>query len=139
MDKLLTIKEIAQRLDMAESTVKYYRDKFPEYMPTVKAGRYPKYKPEALEIFKIIAEGYSNNLQQQDIADRLSADFALNAEQTETGLAATTAAATNQQQSEIEFLREIIKRQAAIIEELSRRQLPEPRRRGWWPWRKGKH
>lgn len=98
--ELLTIKDIARRLDIAESTIKYYRDKFPEYMPAVKVGRYPKYRPEALEIFQVIAEGYRNNLQQQDIAEKLRAEFAINVEENDTNLVAATAAATSQQQAE---------------------------------------
>ncbi len=151
-NELLTIKEISRRLGLAESTVKYYRDRFPEFMPTVEIGRYPKYKPEALEIFKIIAEGYSDNLQQQDIADRLSAEYAINTEQSETSLAAATAAATGQQlevkenyrvlaqaNSEIYYLRQLVKDlQQDNTEltrhntELTRRLLEAPRRPGWW-------
>ena len=138
MEDLLTIKEIARRLKVAESTVKYWRDKYPEYMPVGEGGRYPKYRPEAIRVFQIIGEGISDNLQQQEIANRLSAEFALNIERTETRLAATTAATTQQQQPEVEFLRELVKQQAAIIEELTRRQLPAGKR-SWWPFKKGKH
>jgi DNA-binding transcriptional MerR regulator len=138
-EELLTLQQIADELNLSPSTIRYYRKTYKEFMPGVKAGRYEKFQPEAIEIMKLIAEGYSNNLQQYEIRKALSAEYALNIEQTETKPAATTTTATKQQQSEIEFLRELVKRQQAIIEELSRRQLPAGKRRSWWPWRKGKH
>ncbi len=99
--ELLTLKQIAQRLNMPPSTVKYYRDKYADYMPGVKAGRYMKYEPEAIEIIQIIADGVKNNLQQQHINELLSAKFALNIEQTELRTTATTTATTEQQQTDI--------------------------------------
>ncbi len=99
--ELLTLKQIAQRLNMPPSTVKYYRDKYADYMPGVKAGRYMKYEPEAIEIIQIIADGVKNNLQQQHINEQLSAKFALNIEQTELRTTATTTATTEQQQTDI--------------------------------------
>lgn len=138
MAELLTLQQIAEELNLSPSTVRYYRKTYKEFMPGVKAGRYEKFQPEAIEIIRLIAEGYSSNLQQQQIKEQLSAEFAVNIEQNETAVAATTTAATQQQQTEIEFLRELVKRQAAIIEELTRRQLPAGKR-SWWPFKKGKH
>ena len=60
MDKLLTIKDIAQRLNIPESTARYYRDKWPEYIPTVGTGRNKRYKPEAVDVLRLVAEGLRN-------------------------------------------------------------------------------
>jgi DNA-binding transcriptional MerR regulator len=144
-DELLTIKQIAKQLGVAPSTVKYWRDKFPEFMPTVEGGRYPQYRPEAIEIFKIIGDGISDNLQQRKIAEKLSAEFPINIEQTATDPAATTAATVQQQQSlyspemikqDIESRQELTAAIRELTEMLKQMQRP---RRSWWPWRKGKH
>ena len=143
--ELLTLQEIAKRLDMPPSTVRHYKELYSDFMPGVKSGRYMKYEPEAVEVIQTIAEGYKNNLQQQDIREQLQAKFALNIEENETALTATTTATTKQQQPNLEQFNllvdvirdqaETIKQQAALIEQLTQ----QSRRRGWWPWRKGKH
>jgi DNA-binding transcriptional MerR regulator len=148
--ELLTLKQIAQRLEMAPSTVKYYRDKHADFMPGVKAGRYVKYEPEAIEIIQIIADGIKNNLQQQHINEMLSAKFALNIEQTDLRTTTTTTATTEQQQTDISSkenhkalaqANKEIMRLSSIIDrllddnrELTRRllQLPAPARASLW-------
>ena len=152
-EELLTIKAIAQKLDLAESTCRYFRDRFPEYMPAVQHGRRKLYRPEALQVFKVIAEETQKRRSAEEIAERLSSLFAVNIEQS----AETQKQSAAEQQKdliefnagytglfmamndEIQFLRDQVKRQQAYIEELSRRQLPAGKRRSWWPWRKGKH
>ncbi len=158
--ELLTLQQIADRLNMPPSTVKYYRDKYADFMPGVKSGRYLKYEPEAVEVIKVIAEGIKNNLQQQDIIDLLSEKFALNIEQNEDEQStATTTATTQQQQTDIaiyqeyivnslekdkEYLKEKIK---FLEDELSYKDMillktmerlreaqEQARRRRWWPW-----
>jgi DNA-binding transcriptional MerR regulator len=145
---LLTLQEIAERLNMPPSTVRYYKDQYQEFMPSVKAGRYPKYEPEAVEIIKFIAAATTANQQQQDIKELLSAKFALNIEENEKGqsVAATaaTAATTQQQQteitiyqnhitdlkSEIEFLREELCYKDTIL--LKTLQQLADLQRPWW-------
>ncbi len=128
MNNLLTLKQIAAELNLPPSTVKYYRDMFPEYMPGVKGGRYVKYEPPALEIIDTISKGFKNNLEQQQIRELLNSKFALNIEPAENEPTTTTVATTEQQQlmvlsqakDEINFLRELVNKQAALIEELSK-------------------
>jgi DNA-binding transcriptional MerR regulator len=55
-ENLLTISAIAQKIGIAESTVRYYRDRFSDFIPSVGEGRFRRYKPEALEILRLIAE-----------------------------------------------------------------------------------
>ena len=102
MNELLTIQQIAEKLDMPPSTVRYYKNKFKEFMPEVLVGRYAKFKPEAVEIIETIAAATAATKQQQEIKELLAAKFALNIGQSEecepTAATATTTAATTQQQ-----------------------------------------
>ena len=75
MNNLLTIKDIARRLNIPESTARYYRDKFPEYVPTVGTGRKKRYKPEAVDILRLIAEGLRNGSSAIEIESELSLQY----------------------------------------------------------------
>ncbi len=44
--EFLTIKEIARRLDLPESNIRYYRDRFDRLLPSAGQGRKKRYKPE---------------------------------------------------------------------------------------------
>ncbi len=68
----LTIKQIADRLNIPESTVRYHRDKFSQYIPTEGAGRNKRYKPEAVEILRLIAERLRNGRSATEIENELS-------------------------------------------------------------------
>ncbi len=52
----LTIAQIAQALGLPESTVRYYRDHFPDYIPVLGEGRQRRYPAEAVEVFRVIAD-----------------------------------------------------------------------------------
>ena len=56
MNKLLTIKEIAQALNMPESTTRYYRDKFTAYLPSQKKGNVTCYNHAAVKVIKTISD-----------------------------------------------------------------------------------
>jgi DNA-binding transcriptional MerR regulator len=145
---LLTLQEIAERLNMPPSTVRYYKNQYQEFMPGVKAGRFMKYEPEAIEIIKFIAAATAANQQQQDIKELLSAKFALNINDIEKGQSVATTAATatttQQQQteitiyqnhitdlkSEIEFLREELCYKDTIL--LKTLQQLADLQRPWW-------
>lgn len=77
--ELLTLTEISKKLDIPESTVRFYRDKFPEFIPMVGEGRKKRYKPQALEIIKTIAELLRKNQTAEEVAERLRLDFPVNA------------------------------------------------------------
>ena len=149
--ELLTLQEIAKRLDMPPSTVRYYRNKYSEFMPEVKAGRYVKYEPEAIEIIKFIAAATAATKQQQEIKELLSAKYALNIEENEPGESTTATATTPRQQQtefsikahyrllaqanhEIFFLRDLVMELQQDNRELTRRllQLKAPERLPWY-------
>jgi DNA-binding transcriptional MerR regulator len=77
-----TLREIARELNLPESTIRYYRDAFAAYIPTVGMGRRRRYPAEALELFRTIAAGYSQNLSREEIESNLPAPTYV--EQTET-------------------------------------------------------
>lgn len=68
-----TLREIARELSLPESTIRYYRDAFALYLPAVGLGRRRRYPAEALELFRVIAESYSQNLSREDIEAKLQA------------------------------------------------------------------
>lgn len=75
MDRLLTIQEIGRQLNIPESTLRYWRDRYEEYIPSVGEGRKKRYKQEAVLVFQRIAELSAEKLTAEDIAERLSLEF----------------------------------------------------------------
>ena len=73
--ELMTIKEIAQVLNIPESTARYYRDKWPEYIPTSGQGRNKRYEPAAVDILRLIAEGLRNGRSATEIENDLSLKY----------------------------------------------------------------
>ena len=71
MEKLYTIKELSSILDVPESTLRYYRDRFEEFIPVVGKGRKRRYKKESIEIFKQIIKGYEEDLTTKQIRNNL--------------------------------------------------------------------
>lgn len=77
--ELLTIAEIAKRLNMPESTVRYYRDKFAAFIPEVGEGRNRRYRPESLELFKYVAEELRSGKTVEMVLASMPQRFAINA------------------------------------------------------------
>ena len=92
---LLTIAEIAKELDMPESTVRYYRDRFIKYIPFTGKGRGRRYRRETIDILRFIAEGFNRSLNAAEIEEGLALMVARNID-VEKETAATTAAAQQQ-------------------------------------------
>ena len=68
----VTLREIARDMNLPESTIRYYRDSFSQYIPTVGLGRRRRYPADALELFRIISQGYAQNWSREDIEARLA-------------------------------------------------------------------
>jgi len=66
-----TIREIARELNLPESTIRYYRDAFALYLPTWGMGRRRRYPPEALEVLRLIADGYAQSQTREQIEARV--------------------------------------------------------------------
>ncbi|MDM5292335.1 MerR family transcriptional regulator [Peribacillus simplex] len=48
--QLLTMAQIAKKLNLAESTARFYRNRFEDYIPSVGEGRKKRYRPETIEV-----------------------------------------------------------------------------------------
>ncbi len=70
----LTLRAIALALDIPESTVRYHRDSFADYLPVVGRGRRRRYPRTTLPLFRTIATAYADGLTRDDIVDLLVAD-----------------------------------------------------------------
>ena len=103
--------QIAKQLNLAESTARFYRDRFEDFIPSIGEGRKKRYKPETIEVLRFIAEGYNRNLTAMDIKDGLSRVVARNIEFEEVS---ATTTATAQQQSEIELKQYALQLQNAL-------------------------
>jgi len=103
--------QIAKQLNLAESTARFYRDRFEDFIPSIGEGRKKRYKPETIEVLRFIAEGYNRNLTAMDIKDGLSRVVARNIEFEEV---TATTTATAQQQSEIELKQYTLQLQIAL-------------------------
>jgi DNA-binding transcriptional MerR regulator len=104
--ELLTIAEIAKHLELPESTVRYYRDRFSAYVPAVGEGRSRRYRPEALAVLRFIADALRAGTPAEGVEAALQARFPVTVEPQQQS--ATTqqqdrsnAAATQQQLGEL--------------------------------------
>ncbi len=77
-EELLTLKEIAKRLDLPESNIRYYRDRFEQYLPYTGEGRKRRYRLEAIDVFDYIATQLKQNSSCEEITDGLSKRFSQN-------------------------------------------------------------
>jgi DNA-binding transcriptional MerR regulator len=66
-DALYTLREIAAELALPESTVRYYRDAFAAYIPTVGRGRRRRYPREAAAVLSEIARQYADGRSREAI------------------------------------------------------------------------
>lgn len=73
--KVYTISEIAKLLKIPESTARYYRDKFNEYIPATGTGRAKRYLPQAMEAMRIIADMMKENVPSENIEAALEDRF----------------------------------------------------------------
>lgn len=107
--RLYTIAEIAQQLNIPESTARFYRDKFNKFIPSVGTGRNRRYKEEAAEALRIIAEGLRNRLTATEIAEQLSCEFPITVEVERKPQQQTAAVAQTATAAEITFQVDLIK------------------------------
>ncbi|WP_371381620.1 MerR family transcriptional regulator [Sporomusa aerivorans] len=75
MTELLSIKDISQEIGIPQSTLRYYRDLFMEFLPATGEGKKRRFYPEAVDVFKAIAKGMHQNKNADDIAKDLNNRF----------------------------------------------------------------
>ncbi len=75
--KVLSVAEIARRLDVPESTVHYWKNRFSQHLPSVGVGRQKRFKPEAVEVFATIAQMLSAGHPAGEIMETLKNSYPL--------------------------------------------------------------
>ncbi len=78
-ERLLSVAEIARRLGVPESTVHYWKNRFAQHLPSLGSGRQKRFRSEAVEVFRVIAEMFSLGHSAQDVMDTLCKRFPLTA------------------------------------------------------------
>jgi len=142
MTKYHSIADIAKELNLPESTVRYYRDRFKNYVPAVKKGQRKVYDDQALEALRIIAEGLRKGETAATVEDHLSLNFSQTIDSKEI-------AAAGQQQpvfSREDWERELESRQQLVdtMKELNQailsltEKMEEQKRPSLWERIKGK-
>lgn len=70
--KLYSIAAIAKILDLPESTLHYWKNRFDQFLPATGEGRHKRFQPEALDVFRAIHELLESGLQVSDAKAELS-------------------------------------------------------------------
>ena len=68
----LSIREIARRIDVPESTLRYYRNAFAAYIPTMGTGRSRRHPEDAVEIFRTISRFFAAGETRETIRNSLA-------------------------------------------------------------------
>ncbi|WP_321401568.1 MerR family transcriptional regulator [Maridesulfovibrio sp.] len=76
--KLLSIAEISRLLEVPESTLHYWKNRFAQYLPSTGRNRQKRFKSEAVEIFKIIASMLKQGHTAEDVMAKLSRKYPVN-------------------------------------------------------------
>ncbi|NLY42212.1 MAG: MerR family transcriptional regulator [Desulfovibrionales bacterium] len=74
-EQFLTLREIAAQLDLPESSIRYYRDRFKEFIPFVGQGRRRRYTTEAVAVFAFISTEMQRNTAYEDIVAALARTY----------------------------------------------------------------
>ena len=78
--KVLSVAEIARELELPESTVHYWKNRFAQHLPSVGRGRQKRFKPEAVEVFGTISRLLKEGHTARDVMDQLSQSYPLQAD-----------------------------------------------------------
>ena len=78
-ERLLSVAEIARKLGVPESTVHYWKNRFAQHLPSAGVGRQKRFRPQAVEVFRVIAEMFSTGHSAQDVIEALGKSFPLTA------------------------------------------------------------
>jgi len=122
-----SIKEIAKKLELAESTIRFWRDKFEKFIPVKGKGRKRKYSEKSFEIFKLIAGLSKGGFQKNEIEKEIKnkSEIAVKtAETAETaGKAELRYVPENEETKILEMMEEIISKTIInpVFKELSKK------------------
>lgn len=79
-NRLLSVAEIARQLDVPESTLHYWKNRFAQYLPSFGRGRLKRFRPEAVEAFGLIASLLKSGHSSEEVMAELAGRFPLNAQ-----------------------------------------------------------
>ncbi|MEF3696064.1 helix-turn-helix domain-containing protein [Desulfolutivibrio sp.] len=77
-NRLYSIAAVARQLDVPESTLHYWKNRFRDHLPCLGEGRGRRFRPEALEIFRAIAQGLGRGLSVDEVKVDLADRFPVN-------------------------------------------------------------
>lgn len=131
MDRLYSLADIARELGLPHSTVRYYRDRFADYFPTVGEGRNRRYRPEALAVVRTIADAMHQGMTVEQVEELLAQNFPRNVAESQRQPVATQqplpytpqeiAAMVNAMATAIQTLNQSVQQIAATIERIEER------------------
>ncbi len=78
--KLLSVAVISRELNIPESTLHYWKNRFSEFLPSVGRGRQKRFRPDAVEVFRTIAEMLKLGHTTRDVKAELAGHYPLNVE-----------------------------------------------------------
>lgn len=75
--KLITLKDIAQKLGVPQSNVRYDRDVYQEFIPsvTVEGQKHPMYDEGAIEVFQLITKLKNEGLSRHQVKEKLAEKY----------------------------------------------------------------
>jgi len=76
--KLYSISAIAKLLDLPESTLHYWKNRFDQLLPSVGQGRHRRFRAEAVDIFRAIGNLLGSGLSVADAKAELSKTLPVN-------------------------------------------------------------
>lgn len=77
-NRLYSVAAIAKLLDVPESTLHYWKNRFDDVLPSVGQGRNKRFRAEALDIFRTIARLLGQGLSCADVRAELAGRYPVN-------------------------------------------------------------
>lgn len=103
--KLLSIAEISRLLEVPESTLHYWKNRFAQYLPSTGRNRQKRFKSEAIEVFQLISSMLKQGHTAEDVMSELSKKYPVNVtidQDGPTGATTQPAAPAQMQQMNLE-------------------------------------
>lgn len=76
--RLYSIAAIAKALDVPESTLHYWKNRFDDVLPSVGCGRGKRFRAEALDIFRAIGRMLAQGMSSADVRVTLARNYPVN-------------------------------------------------------------
>lgn len=83
--KVLSVAEIARELEIPESTVHYWKNRFAQHLPSIGKGRQKRFRPEAVEVFQTIATMLREGHTARDVMEHLGQTYPIQADTVTSG------------------------------------------------------